>query len=75
MSESDYPERCLETWEEIANFFNVSEQMMKRRRQELFACGVVFYKIQGKPKHRRVCAFPSALIAWISAKARAGENF
>jgi len=72
----DLEDDCiLVGWERIAKFFNVSERTMLRRRKELLSSGAIFYRYTGKPPRKRVCAFKSALIQWVTNKAKKGEMF
>ncbi len=48
-----------------AKFFN--------HKEELEACGAIFYRYEGRPPTRRLCAFPSELKTWVRLKAAKGE--
>jgi len=67
------PERAIFGWPAIAGMFNKTTQAMIRRKQELMSCGVIFYTWVGRPKHKRVAAFPTMLMRWASMKALKGE--
>lgn len=68
-------EIAIQGWENIARMFNVHPRTAQRRRKELREAGVIFYINKGKPPRKVVCAFPSMLKAWITAKAAKGEDF
>ena len=61
-------------WKAIADFFGVSERFVKNRRKELMNAGVIFYRVAGKPKSKRVCAFKSLLKTWAMLKASKREK-
>lgn len=67
-------EVAIEGWKNIARIFSVSRRMMMARKNELRACGAIFYVTKGRPKHKVVCAFPSVLKAWMAKKSSQGEN-
>jgi len=60
-------------WDKIGRVFGVSGRTMSRKKDELLACGAVFYISIGAPPKRRIAAFPSYLKAWASKKAAKGE--
>ena len=68
-------EKMLETWPEIAKVFSVSPRTMMRRKKELKADGIIFYRKRKAGEKRVVCAFPSILRLWIQRKGMDGENF
>jgi len=43
------------------------------KKKELISSGVVFYRNQGRPPRRRLCAFPSKIKNWVSLKSTKGE--
>ena len=59
--------------EDILRILGWSQSKFYRRRWELDDLGIIFYRYQGRPPVRRLCAFPSDLRAWIRAKAKKGE--
>ena len=67
------PERAIFGWPAIGGMFNKTSQAMIRRKKELLSCGVIFYTWVGRPKHRRVAAFPTMLVRWASIKSLKGE--
>lgn len=67
------PDRLLVTWKEIAEFFQVSESKIRKYKDELQACGAIWYTKIGRPAQPRVCAWPSVLKAWIARKSSKGE--
>lgn len=56
--------RSLVGWKAIAEFFGCSVNQIRRHRDELHQCGVIFYIKHGRPPARRVHAFPIKLMAW-----------
>jgi len=58
---------------DILKVLGWSPRKFARRRWELEQHGILFYRLQGFPPKRRLCAFPSDLRAWIRAKAKKGE--
>jgi hypothetical protein len=43
------------------------------RKDEPTACGAIFYRREGRPPVRRICAFPSDLWIWLKLKAANDE--
>lgn len=68
-------DRCVDTWEKIAEMIGVHEKTLQRRRDELMAAGAIFYRWKGRPPKRVVSCFPSVLKAWIIKKSLKGEDF
>ena len=50
-----------------------SRRKFFRRREELIRCGAIFYRRQGRPPQKRICAFPSTLRIWAGLKGTKGE--
>ena len=67
-------EVAIEGWDAIGGMFGVSGRTMQRRRDELVACGAIFYRRMPRGGHRVVCAFPSMLKIWIARKTASGED-
>ena len=44
-----------------------------KRRMELWQSGVIFYRYEGSPQHRRILAFPSRVQRWIASEAMKGK--
>lgn len=68
-------EKLLTGWDAIAGFFDVSRSTMQARKKDLQRAGVIFYKSEGRPPRRVVCAFPAELRGWIRSKALNEEEF
>ncbi|MBW2607168.1 MAG: hypothetical protein JRD05_05975 [Deltaproteobacteria bacterium] len=66
-------EQAIIGWKAIAEMFNCSERKMISLKEELYACGAIFYMNLGRPPRKRVCAFPSILKAWQIKKSSQGE--
>ncbi len=66
-------EQAIIGWKAIAEMFNCSERKMISLKEELCACGAIFYTNLGRPPRKRVCAFPSILKAWQIKKSSKGE--
>lgn len=60
-------------WISLAEMFGVSVRTMMRRKPELEAAGVIFYRMDGAPPHKIMQYFPSLVKAWISKKSAKGE--
>jgi hypothetical protein len=61
-------------WENIGKVFGVSgKKMREKHKEELMACGAVFFILVGRPPVLRVAAFPSFLKSWASLKGSKGE--
>jgi hypothetical protein len=71
MPEED--EEALQTWASLARFFNCSERKIIRYKDELLACGAIFYMNLGRPPRKTVCAFPHRLRKWAGLKGQKGE--
>ena len=59
--------------EDILSILGWSRRKFFRRREELVSCGAIFYRRQGRPPKKRICAFPSTLMIWAQLKATKGE--
>ena len=68
-------ENLIMGWDNIAAMFGVSVRKMISYREELQNGGFIFYRYEGKPPQKRVCAFPSSLKKWIAIKSAKGEVF
>jgi len=42
-------------------------------KKELISAGVIFYRMEGRPRKKKIYAFPSRLIKWVAHKAAKGE--
>ena len=60
--------------QDILRLLGWSERKFYAHRDELLECGVIFYRKQGRPPVRRICAFPSELRQWIRLKSRQRET-
>jgi len=73
------PEKIIKGWKAIAEMFDIPERTMMLRKEELKACGAIFYRLEGNPRihkrHKIVCAFPSVLKDWMILKASQGKRF
>ena len=58
---------------DILKLLRWSERRFRRNREELLDAGVIFYRKEGRPRARRVYAFPSELRHWIKLKSRRRE--
>ena len=59
--------------DDILKILGWSYSKYKYRRQELVDSGVIFYRYEGIPPQKRLCAFPSKIRDWISLKSSKGE--
>ena len=59
--------------EGILKAFGWSRRKFFYRLKALLSDGVVFYRYEGKPPCRRLCAFPSEIRKWIKLKSSKGE--
>jgi len=41
--------------------------------EELQDAGVIFYRNEGRPPRKRICAFPSRIVKWVSLKSSKRE--
>ena len=67
--------QIVETWEEIAKILYVATPTAKKRREKLFAAGVVFVKRKGRSRKRIICAYVDVLKAYRIKLQSAGEEF
>jgi len=67
-------EIAVEGWAAIALTLGMSVRSAYRRKGELKAAGVIFYRKKGWPPRRFVYHFPSRLKQWTGIKTSIGEN-
>lgn len=60
-------------WEKLAAMLGLSKRSAIKRKDELEACGVIFYMRVGRPPRRMVHFFPSRVMKWTGLKAAKGE--
>jgi len=65
--------RSLVGWKSIAEFFGCSVSQIIKHKNDLHACGAIFYMKHGRPSAKRVHAFPTKLMIWQSGKNTKGE--
>ena len=55
-----------------SKFYSKNKHGVKRY-EELASWGAIFYRYEGAPPKKRICAYPSVLKDWVSSKSRKGE--
>ena len=69
-------DRYLSGWKEIADFFEVHERTVLRRRTQLEDHGVVWYKHSNTSgASYNACAYESKLKDWCAYLTKKGEKF
>jgi len=58
---------------DILRILGWSRRKFFMQREDLQSAGAIFYRKQGRPPRKRICAFPSRIIRWISIKSSKGE--
>lgn len=69
------PVELLVGWKAIARLFGMpAKTFCRKHAAELQRAGFVFYKLEGRPAQRRVCAWVNRLQEWAAIKASKGET-
>ena len=55
-----------------SKFYSKNKHGVKRY-EELASWGAIFYRYEGAPPQKRICAYPSLLKEWVFWKAKRGE--
>jgi hypothetical protein len=67
-------ENVREGWKSLAELLGVSETKAFSLKDELAACGAIFYMTKGRPPQRRMCFWPSDIRKWTRLKGSKGET-
>ncbi len=67
------PEEFAVYLDDILTILGWSRAKFFNKKKELDEAGAIFYRYEGRPPQRRICAFPSELRTWIRLKASKGE--